>query len=293
VLAACSVAHGATPAAVPAAQRQYAALGDSYTAGPGIPGQAGLPARCERSSRSYPALVAQVLRLNPGQVRDVSCRGAAIAGLSAPQPTGDGTNPAQLTALSAATTLVTVGIGGNDIGWAAVLTRCAELDLAPALLPGGASSDAAPCQAYFTPGGADQIQHKIQTTAGHLAGALAQIRRRAPHARIYLAGYPALLPAAGATCAHALGLTDGDLAFLNDEELRLNTMLRSAPRPGRHLRRHLHPVPRPRRLRRPACAGRDGGALAALAAGEELVAGRPPGRLLGAWPARPALTWRA
>ena len=41
------------------------------------------------------------------------------------------------------------------------------------------------------------------------------------------------------------------------------------------------------------CAGGDAGALAALAVGQELVAERPPGRLLGAWPARPALIWRA
>jgi hypothetical protein len=31
----------------------------------------------------------------------------------------------------------------------------------------------------------------------------------------------------------------------------------------------------------------------ALAVGEELVGERPPGRLLGASPARPALIWRA
>lgn len=39
------------------------------------------------------------------QVRDVSCSGATIASLSAPQPTSDGTNPAQLTALTPAATL--------------------------------------------------------------------------------------------------------------------------------------------------------------------------------------------
>jgi lysophospholipase L1-like esterase len=185
-----------------------------------------VPAGCERSSRSYPALVAQRLRLNADQVRDVSCSGATIADLSAPQPTSDGTNPAQLTALSAATTLVTLGIGGNDIDWAAVLTRCVELDLVPALIPGTAASGAAPCQAYYTSGGADQIQQKTQTAAGHLASALTQIRHRAPRARIYLVGYPALLPPGSAACAHTLGITRGDLAFLNDEELRLNTMLR-------------------------------------------------------------------
>src|SRR2546429_8511594 len=97
-----------------------------------------------------------------------------------------------------------------------------------------------PARRTTPPGGTYQIQHKIQTAAGHLAGALAQIRRRAPHARIYLACYPALLPAAGATCAHTLGLTDGDLAFLNGGGLRLHTLPRQKTQaagtayPGHH-----------------------------------------------------------
>jgi len=226
LLAACSAAHGTTSAAGATTQGSYVALGDSYTAGPGIPGQAGVPAGCDRSSSSYPFLVAQQLRLKADQVRDVSCSGAAIASLSAPQPTSDGTNPAQLTALTPATTLVTLGIGGNDLDWATVLTRCVELDLIPALIPGSAAASAAPCQAYYTSGGTDQIQQDIQTAAAQLAGALTDIKTRAPHARIYVVGYPDLLPSAAAACADTLALTQGDLTFLNQEEQQLNTMLR-------------------------------------------------------------------
>jgi hypothetical protein len=122
------------------------ALGDSYTAAPGIGGQAGLPAGCDRSVGSYPLLVASGLGL--GQVRDASCSGATIADLSAPEVTGDGTNPAQLTGLSPATMLVTVGIGGNDVHWGTILKRCAELDLIPALIPTPAPQHATPSQAY-------------------------------------------------------------------------------------------------------------------------------------------------
>lgn len=225
LVAACSAAHGTTPPAA-APQGTYVALGDSYTAGPGIPGQVGVPAGCDRSGRSYPFLVAQQLRLKAARVRDVSCSGATIADLSAPQPASDGINPAQLTALTPATTLVTLGIGGNDIDWATVLTRCVELDLIPALISTGAAQDAAPCQAYYTSGGTDQIQQNIQTAAGQLAGALTDIETRAPHARIYVVGYPDLLPASAAACADTLALTQGDLAFLNREEQRLNAMLR-------------------------------------------------------------------
>src|SRR5450756_2203504 len=225
-LAACSAAAGVEPASVvtsaagTAPRGSYVALGDSYTAGPDIPDQTG---------SSYPYLVARSLRLN---LTDMSCSGATIADLSAPQPAGDATNPAQLSALSAATALVTLGIGGNDIGWSAILTRCTELDLIPALIPGGAASDLAPCQAYYTSGGTDRIQQKIQAVAGDLAGALTEIGRRAPHARVYVVGYPELLPAVGGTCAHTMGITQSDATFLDNEELRLNScLLYTSPSP--------------------------------------------------------------
>ncbi|WP_319264238.1 hypothetical protein [Streptomyces europaeiscabiei] len=41
----------------------YVALGDSYTAGSGIPDQNGTPAGCEPSGRNYPALVATRLKI--------------------------------------------------------------------------------------------------------------------------------------------------------------------------------------------------------------------------------------
>jgi lysophospholipase L1-like esterase len=211
------------PTAVDALPGSYVALGDSYTAGPDIPDQTGGTAGCEQSSSSYPHLVARTLRL---ELTDVSCSSATITSLSAPQSTGNGTNPAQLSVLSAATRFVTLGIGGNDVGWSAIITRCTELDLVPALISGDSSSDLTPCQDYYNSGGIDQVQEKIQAVAGQLAEALTQIRRRAPRARIYVVGYPDLLSAAGGACAHAVGITDGDIAFLNDEERRLNGMLR-------------------------------------------------------------------
>jgi lysophospholipase L1-like esterase len=229
LLAACSaVSAGTQPtAAVPPAgavpQSSYVALGDSYTAGPDIPHQVGVTAGCEQSSSSYPRLLAQSLRL---KLTDMSCSGAVIASLATPQSTGDGTNPAQLDALSSATRLVTVGIGGNDIGWAAVITKCTELDLIPALIPGGIASGLSPCEDYYIPGGTDLVQQKIEAAAGHLAGALTQIRHRAPRARVYVVGYPDLLPGTGDACAHTLGITQDDLTFLNEEEMRLNGALR-------------------------------------------------------------------
>jgi len=84
----CTVAHCLfrdprrdTPSAAAVPQGSYVALGDSYTAGPGIPDQAGVTAGCEQSSSSYPYLVAQSLRLH---LTDMSCSSATIASLKHP-----------------------------------------------------------------------------------------------------------------------------------------------------------------------------------------------------------------
>jgi lysophospholipase L1-like esterase len=207
----------------------YIALGDSYTAGDGIPAPLGGPAGCERSSHSYPLLVARHLRLKASQYRDVSCSSAKVASLTAGQSAGGSVNPPQLRALSASTTLVTVGIGGNDLGFTAILTRCVELDVLDVLFARvfNHPDDSAPCRASYTSGGTDQIGRKISAASAELAAALRRIHDLAPRARVLVVGYPDLLPASGgSTCALVLGITAADVAYLNGAELQLNRMLR-------------------------------------------------------------------
>jgi len=213
------------PRTAPALRGPYVALGDSYTAGLGIPEQTGPVAGCGQSTASYPYLVARSLRLT---LTDMSCSSATIPDLTTEQATGQGTNPAQLSALAPGTALVTVSIGGNDIGIIDIVTKCAELDLLPALIPSGRSSALTPCENYYTAGGADQIRQRIETMSADLAGALTEIRARAPRARVYVVGYPDLLPTRGGGCSDALGITAGDIAFLDAEEVRLNEALRAA-----------------------------------------------------------------
>jgi lysophospholipase L1-like esterase len=229
LLAACSPKSDVSPTAAftqsgATAHGVYVALGDSYTAGPGIPDQTGTPSGCGRSTNNYPALVAQAVGTSGTQYDDVSCSGATIANLTAAQDVDGGVNPVQLSALSANDTIVTLGIGGNDVDFAGVLTRCVEMDIAPSLI-GSWASDSTPCQAHYSNSGTNQIDQKIQDASERLTAALKQISQRAPHARIYVVGYPDLLPSNGGDCAHTLGITSGDLTFLNQEELRLNAML--------------------------------------------------------------------
>lgn len=208
---------GAGPASsAPLAYGPYVALGDSYTAGPGIPEQTGVPVGCARSSRAYPALLAARLHLGAGRFRDMSCSGARIADLDGRQVTSDGVNPAQLSALSHDTRLVTLGIGGNDIGFGELVERCVSASLLRQ----------ASCRAELTADGQDSVEARIRTAGERLADALTEIRRLAPRARVYVVGYPAILPADGAACAAGLAMTAGDVAYLRSKEQHLNAMLR-------------------------------------------------------------------
>ncbi|MEV1067223.1 SGNH/GDSL hydrolase family protein [Streptomyces sp. NPDC050263] len=217
----------------------YVALGDSYTAGPEIPGQTGSPAGCDRSDRNYPALVARRLGLTAADFRDLSCSGATVADLTAAQPTDRGTNPAQLSALSARTRLVTLGMGGNDIGFASLVKTCVKSGVLNFALSGlkdvkdlkdlkdlKADGGDAPCKDRYVSDGADEVQQRIETADARLARALADVRRRAPKARVYVVGYPAILPAHTTGCGREMGLAAGDVTYLHDKERQLNGMLR-------------------------------------------------------------------
>ncbi|WP_033319303.1 SGNH/GDSL hydrolase family protein [Streptomyces yerevanensis] len=205
----------------------YVALGDSYTSGPKIPRQSGAPVGCDRSDHNYPAVVARQLGVTAADFRDVSCSGATITDLTAPQKTSNGTNPAQLSALSTRTRLVTLGIGGNDIGFGSTVTKCVTMGVMyGAIGSDRLFSDDAPCKKQYVDGGTDEVAQKIQATGRQLSAALAEIERRAPKARVYVVGYPAIVPAEGKGCGGELPLAPGDATYLHDKGKQLNTMLR-------------------------------------------------------------------
>lgn len=199
----------------PAPLGRYVAMGDSYTAGPLVPIQTGKPVGCLRSTNNYPALVAKGLAVTTAQ--DVSCSGATTADLAAPQRTGLGTNAAQLDALGPDVSLVTLGIGGNDIGFVSIIAECATRS---PLEPTGAA-----CRDHYTETGRDELAARIDATAPRIAAALAAITERAPQAHVLLVGYPALLPDTGAGCFPIVPFSAGDVDYLRGVERKLNGML--------------------------------------------------------------------
>jgi lysophospholipase L1-like esterase len=203
------------PASALAGSGGYVSLGDSYTAGPLIPGPAGSPAGCLRSNHNYPSLVAAAT--GPSSFRDISCQGADTTDMAGPESVPLSTNPPQFSALTRRTSLVTLQIGGNDINFINILINCTALSF---IDPSGS-----PCKSLYTFGGTDRLAKAVTQTAPKVAAVLKGIHRRAPSARVLLVGYPVILPARGNGCWPRVPIAHGDVSYLRGIELKLNKML--------------------------------------------------------------------
>jgi hypothetical protein len=190
----------------------YVALGDSFTAGPLIPDQTGSPAGCLRSDRNYPR-VARPGLTDIATFRDASCSGATTDDLFNPQSVTFGTNPPQLDALSSDTRVVTLGIGGNDIGFSDIVVNCARLNPFD------------PCRDDYVSGGSDAISARIAAAAADVDASLAAIAARAPSAKTFVVGYPVILPASGSGCWPVVPITPTDVPYLRAKTIELNGML--------------------------------------------------------------------
>ena len=193
----------------------YVALGDSYTAGPLVPSQTGSPAGCLRSTHSYPFGVAA--GTGAATFTDVSCQGATTVDMTHSQSVPLGTNPPQDNALSVSTTLVTLQISGNDIGFSDIIIHCTTLSLTN---PFGS-----PCKHHYTSGGTDQLRAKIGKAAPKVAADLRGIHADAPNAKVFLVGYPVILPGSGDGCWPLVPIAYGDVPYLRGVEKALNSML--------------------------------------------------------------------
>jgi lysophospholipase L1-like esterase len=231
---------------------EYVALGDSWSAdvvfldGHGLPDTTHVPIDCAQSHVNYPKLVARELGIPV--IRDATCGSATTKHFSAPQtlPFG-GTNPPQFDRLTPTTDLVTVGIGGNDAGFAGAALACISLlpietipmDLLPlpdlplplistSTLPVGG------CKKYFTSGGVDRLAVAIEESEDKLVRAFQEIRRLAPEARILAVNYLAAVPQRG--CWPLVPVTNADMAYLYETFQKLNAMVaRAAGRGGAEL----------------------------------------------------------
>lgn len=183
VLLVPGVAGATSASAAHRATVVYDALGDSYASGYGVPPYDGA---CGRSASAY----AEQLNRRSGIDLDdfVACAGATTATL---------VSGGQLDALDAQTDLVTLTIGGNDIGWSSAVVACL------------AGTD--PECAAATAATRSRITAQLPALLDSL---YTQVARRAPHARIVVTGYPRLFspyygPYLGASAPEQRALNDG------------------------------------------------------------------------------------
>jgi lysophospholipase L1-like esterase len=207
----------ATATAVAANPGPYVSLGDSYSAAPLVPTQHGDPLACYRSTNNYPSLVAT--GLGAANFTDVSCSGAETKDMTGAQSVQLGSNPPQFNALSKTAKLVTVGIGGNDVGLVGIAIKCLEIG---ALAPTGTA-----CRTYYAPGGNDTVVAKINMVAARIAAVLQGIHERSPDARVAIVGYPDVAPRDGTGCYPLVPVSPDDLSYLNGLIVQINAMIKT------------------------------------------------------------------
>ncbi|MFD7628831.1 SGNH/GDSL hydrolase family protein [Streptomyces sp. NPDC059851] len=200
------------PLPAPAGTGKYVALGDSYAAGAGVPAQSAGP--CLRSDRNYGHLVAAALA--PSSYTERSCTGAKVSALTTPQTdAGTVVNGPQLDAVTPDTSLVTLTLGGNDmgtsdVGFVDVVAVCSTLALTDPL--------GAPCRDFY----GDTLTRRLDSAAARLADGLRTVSTKAPSARVVVVGYPSVLPDDPLKCLGKLPVTTGDLRFLRSVIGELN-----------------------------------------------------------------------
>jgi lysophospholipase L1-like esterase len=213
----CALAAAlALPAIAAADPGPYVALGDSYTAAPLVFNPVGSPLGCGRSDHNYPSVVKAATGAT--EFRDNSCSAATTEHMTAPQSVLLGVHGPQFDALSAADRLVTIGIGGNDVGLVGVAVTCLQLGL---LAPTGTA-----CRSHFAkPGGGDTLIDRIAATAPKIAATLQGIHIRAPQARVLIVGYPDVTPRNRTSCYPLVPLSADDLAYIDEMLRRTNAMI--------------------------------------------------------------------
>ena len=169
--------------AAPALAERYVALGDSYSSGVGTRTYLDAGA-CKRSAYAYPSLLA-AQRPNT-QLTFVACSGAKTSDVLANQ----------VASLTASTALVTLTVGGNDIGFTDVVTACAKPDVNTCAQRVATAQDAI-----------------RSTLPAKLNAVYAQIRSRSPSARVVVLGYPRLF--AGVDCNAGTFFSKEDMTNLN------------------------------------------------------------------------------
>ncbi|MER6223920.1 SGNH/GDSL hydrolase family protein [Streptomyces sp. 900105755] len=183
---------GAAASQAQAATGGYVALGDSYASGVGAGSYISSSGSCDRSTNAYPYLWNAAH--SPSSFSFLACSGA----------TTDDVLSGQLGTLSSSTALVSVTIGGNDAGFADVMTTCVLSSDSTCL------SRISTAEAYVD-----------STLPGKLDNVYDAISAKAPNAKVVVLGYPRFY-LLGTTC---LGLSSTKRTAINNAADYIDTAI--------------------------------------------------------------------
>ncbi|MFD0776160.1 SGNH/GDSL hydrolase family protein [Streptomonospora algeriensis] len=191
-----------------AAWGNYVALGDSYSSGEGagdyIEGTAD-DGGCRRSANAYPERVADSFDF-AGQLGFYACSRQRGASMLESLEEAD----SQIAQTKPHTSVVTLGIGGNDLGFTSVLRAC--MVRVPLM-------EATACRDQE-----EDVTSRMDGFESTLEDIIREIRDRAPDARILVVGYPRIFPADPSSMYYTLAPNDQE--WLNETLQDFNTRIR-------------------------------------------------------------------
>ena len=191
----------------------YVALGDSYAAGPLIPLQE-QPWGCLKSTNNYAKHVASALGL---ALRDATCSGADTDDMTQAQGVTPEPNPPQFDRLDPGVDLVTLQIGGNDIGFGGIAETC-----------GRAAFEGSSCESQYVHDGRDELRERIAETGPKVDAVIKGIHQRSPAARIFVLGYSGIFkigPDGSPASCPAMLVGESDAQYLRGIQVALNAMI--------------------------------------------------------------------
>jgi lysophospholipase L1-like esterase len=204
-----------TAVKAPLSRDRYVALGDSYSSGeanpPFDPGTNITGDKCHRSAGAWPRLLATS---DPTITMEahIACSGAKTKDITSQWFNSEPPQIDQLSALSQPPQLITITIGGNDVGFKSVLRNCFLFDC--------------------------WVDHRLTTAKNYIEKTLPDvlattydaIHAAAPDTPVAVIGYPRLFPLTQ-TATHNCGwLTPTERTKLNDLATLLDSVIGTAAR---------------------------------------------------------------
>ncbi|MEI8338549.1 MAG: SGNH/GDSL hydrolase family protein [bacterium] len=231
-------------------QIDYLALGDSYTSGEGVfdytLGTDSATNHCHLSIKSYPMLLRKDLFSVDG-ARSVACSGAKIDDVGSTDISYQGqvdnnysynnlssNNPALLNTINTnflpgyiaqnrfvgnyQPRIVTVSIGGNDVGFGDILESCAVPHVS-------AHQSSNVC--FNTYEDRVEMVNLVDKTAKRWVSLFKQIKSQSPSSTVYALGYPIMVSGKG-SCGLNVHLNKNEIEFINEMVVYINNTIASS-----------------------------------------------------------------